>query len=290
MDYIDTFCSKMETRAINQKLRSLYTMWYVQKVESFNQDNIIEEKEKSLNPLHLLTCTDSYLESINRVMVFGQEAHDTLNENTLYTFPPEKYYLSEESYSYNKSIHAGDRKKAPRTLFLKQRLKIAGLDLDSLGSGALTDHDVVRFESVLLNNLNKTSYKGDHTPVKSDGILADIYQNVEYEAKSYTVFEHEFRILRPNRIVFLCGKGYGRHIERDFSTMLDYNGVIKPALNKLSLKDDNCIVSAPISFQYEDVANETIHARAILCYHPNAHMTYGQRKDYNREILEFIEG
>ena len=279
MEYADAFCKKPETKQINEKLKALYNTWYLNCVEPFRKSSF-SEQERLLNPLHLLTCTDSYLGSENKTIVFGQESHDTKNEHTLWDWAPVDYYLEESSYAYSKSIHEGNRKLAPKTLFLKQRFKLAGLDpkgnLDS-------DVDKLKFESILLNNLNKTSYKGSHTPIKKDGgILDKLYQNIEFEGKKLTIFEHEVCILRPDRIIIMCGRSYLSHLKRDFKTMLSFQN-IDEAVKKLSI--NNCLVSAPIQIAYEESLTSI-----LLTYHPNAHMTTYQRCDYDNKLRAFIAG
>lgn len=277
MEYTATFCKKPETKQINARLKTLYNTWYLACVEPCRKDSV-NEQELLLNPLHLLTCTDSYLESKNKTMVFGQESHDTKNEHTLWDWAPADYFQDESSYAYSQSIHAGNRKLAPRTLFLKQRFKLAGLDprinLDN-------DAEKLTFESILLNNLNKTSYKGNHTPVKNDGgILDRLYQQIEFENKELTIFEHEVRILRPDRIIFMCGRSYLNHVKRDFETMLNSQPIDKAVLN---LSINTSLISEPIRMDYED-----FHTSILLTYHPNAHMTACQRSNYDSKLRTFI--
>ena len=65
----------------------------------------------------------------------------------------------------------------------------------------------------MVNNLNKVSYGGKHTPV--DDSLKDIYSEFEFEGIKGNIYFHEIRILKPVKLVFVTGS-YTNHLERDF--------------------------------------------------------------------------
>ncbi len=282
MSFLDTFCSLKETRNINAKLKDLYGVWHRGlKIYDANDSQL---NGKSLNPLHLLTCTDSYLKK--RVMIFGQEAHDTNNAWTI-NKSPEDYYLTE--FPYDLAIHNCDRQKAPRTLFLKQRILLAGMD-KKCANRPFTEDEKQDFHSVLINNLNKTSYAGDHLGVIDHGLLARIYDPFEYEGTLGTIFEHELIILRPRKIVFLTGKGYWSHMKRDFKTIFAYGCLEELMREKVTNLNMSCKpVSDPIEFRYRP-GSQGEDCRAVVCYHPNARMRIDVRETlYDKAMLDFVK-
>ena len=281
MSFLDTFCSLKETRNINAKLKDLYGVWH-RGLKIYNT-NDSQLNGKSLNPLHLLTCTESYLKKM--VMIFGQEAHDTNNAWTI-NKSPEDYYLTE--FPYDLAIHNCDRQKAPRTLFLKQRILLAGMDKEC-ANRAFTEDEKQAFHCELINNLNKTSFAGDHLGVISNGLLARIYDPFEYEGIWGTIFEHELNILRPRRIVFLTGKSYWGHMERDFRTIFAYGCLGKLMREQvMNLNMSSKPVSDPVEFRYGSWSPEE-DCRAVVCYHPNARMRKDVREAlYDKVMLDFV--
>lgn len=277
MGFLDTFCISEETKDINKKLKDLYGVWY--RGLKIDGSDDLQLNGKSLNPLSLLTCTDSYLKK--RVMVFGQEAHDTKNEMTICN-KPEDYFLS--AFHYDIAIHEC---KAPRTLFLKQRILLANLDKNI--NMAFTTAEKQMFQGILINNLNKTSYAGDHLGVKKNGLLAEIYKPFEYDGILSTILEHELIILRPRKIVFLTGKGYWPHMKRDFQTVFPDGSMEKrkffEAENSLQLSSKP--VSDAIEFKYDSSSQKNV-CKAVVCYHPNARMKIDVRKEYDKVMLDFV--
>ncbi len=278
MDFLKSFCSLKETGEINGKLKDLYSVWH--RGLKIGDTNDLQINGKSLNPLSLLTCTDSYLKK--RIMVFGQEAHDTDNEMTIRN-KSEDYFLS--NFDYDIAIHEG---KAPRTLFLKQRMLLANIKKDI--NRPFTPEEKQMFHGILINNLNKTSYAGDHLGVKKDGLLADIYKPFEYDGIMGTILEHELLLLRPSKVVFLTGKGYWYHMARDFQTIFA-DGRMEESLFfetvdslKLSCKP----VSDPIEFRYDSRSQEDA-CKAVICYHPNARLKKDVRENkYDKVMLDFV--
>ncbi len=291
MGYIENFCRKEETKAINNRLNKLYITWYETKIVPNSNLSISNNKGKKLNPLHLLTCTDSYLDSDNRCIIFGQESHDTKSEETLFSLCPQQYHLKDNGYLYNEEIHSKNVKAAPRTLFLQQRFKLAGLSECCKNREQLSPVDKSQFESILLNNLNKTSFEGEHTSVKKKGIIKQIYEEFEFEGRSCTVFEHEFQILKPRKIVFLCGKSYFNHIRRDFKTLFESNlDEIQNGLGNLKLNEKYHQVSEPIRISYKPDEADAFCTDIILGYHPNAHMKEELRATYDECLVKFVKG
>ncbi len=75
-NYLEEYCNSEEAKKINSQLKSLYRQWHDCKfLTNKEKYNSLSVNNLALNMPLLLTCTDAYLDK--RVMLFGQEAHDT---------------------------------------------------------------------------------------------------------------------------------------------------------------------------------------------------------------------
>ena len=147
------------------------------------------------------------------------------------------------------------------------------------------------------NNLNKTSLGGDPTPFDEE------VKNVVYGEFSYTyngiksechnIFWHELNILRPTHLLFISGKEYDKHIERDFGE--DFYNWIKPMINGLSA-DTPAITGSDYDLSKEDIHNlfgindYDSGIKILYAYHPFAFILNGEpRKKYNAVIEGFVK-
>ena len=269
LNYLEEYCNGAETRSINERLSALYKQWY---------NAWYEGKEKlytdlSLNCPFLLTCTDAYIQ--NRIMFFGQEAHDKCSY--LHDFKKEldEYFVS-ESYHYEKLIRYDEH--GINQNFLKTRKVCAGLDPDTRFKDGEADYR--RFTSVLVNNLNKISYGGKSTPV--DERLRDIYSPIEFEGHKGNIFYHEMRILKPEKIIFATGS-YTNHLERDFGK--DVADQLRSSWKTLYLgkKGDHKVISEVSEFEYAGIKMKYIYG-----YHPSAHLNTDDRRNYFGAIKTFV--
>lgn len=294
MDYSKTGIferhTKLETK--NKKNAELYAMY-----QAFYKKMRTEAKSSEVNlcgynGVQLLTCFDSYLTADNKIMIYGKEAHT--DEGCVFDFSPE--YQNDGYYKYEYKIaHVGEpgipKKKCRHTEYLKTRELIARFD---------KKHEPEEREaeilSVLSNNLNKTSLGGNPTPFDEE------VKNVVYGEFSYTfngiksechnIFWHELNILRPTHLLFISGKEYDKHIERDFGEKF-YNR-IKPMINGLSA-DTPAITGSDNDLSKEDIHNlfgindYDSGIKILYAYHPFAFILNGEpRKKYNAIIEGFI--
>ncbi len=273
-NFPEKYCGQDETENINRRLLALYTQWYDKCFKAIES----EYADLSLNAPFLLTCTDEYLG--NRVMLFGQEAHDT--SSSLRDFHLDQY-LNPESYSYEEYIHG--EKKHPEgrrnlmsTNFLKTRKICAGIESDVKFIN--NEAAYKQFTSVLVNNLNKLSYGGKSTPV--DKRLNDFYKQFTFDEEEGNIFFHEFRILKPEKIVFATGS-YIKHLERAFGK--EVADQLKGSWQTLSLRKDgpHKTISDPGQFVFAGITIKYIYG-----YHPNAHLKDADRKSYENSIKNFV--
>lgn len=280
-----------DTKKINAELKAMYSAFY---------EKICQEAEDSdavlygYNGVQLLTCFDSYIESDNKIMVYGKEAHTDsgrlLEENPL--------YQTDEYYRYDYAIaHRNDENSpippsdCPETQYLKTRKLICGIEEDKKPSEE-------RILSILNNNLNKSSIGGNYTPCNK--VIDDlIYGRFEYKSESRNIYLHELNILRPTHLLFISGKGYDEHIKRDFGEKF-YDGVVKDLIREL--KDITKEAGYEPSSKTAELGNEEIKKyfeidkyfeteqkmKIIYAYHPSARFSAEAREEYIKRIKEYV--
>lgn len=267
--FIEEYCNDEETKSINERLLALYRRWYNMWYEGKERNYA----EIPLNRPALLTCTDAYLN--NRVMMFGQEAHDETSFLKDFQKELDEFFVS-ESYHYEKMIRF-DVKGIKRD-FLKTRKVCAGVNPNERFKD--NEPEYRRFTSVLVNNLNKVSYMGKHTPV--DNQLKDIYSDFEFDGIIGNIYFHETRILKPEKLIFLTGS-YTNHLERDFGK--EVADSLRDSWKTLYLGNngEHRTISQVGEVEY---AGRTM--KYIYGYHPSAHLSANDRNNYNESIKAFV--
>jgi len=301
-DYLKEYCDSEKTKTINAKLLAMYEKWY----DSWYKGNESRYANFStsckghpdqmvyLNKPLLLTCTDAYLG--NRVILFGKEAHDTDSSLSCFRCELDRYFDS-STYKYDTAIRFDERengkKKARNTEFLKARKICAELESNVFFS---EDSDSFKkFSGVLVNNLNKVSYGGRMTSAEKR--LEEIYAPFEFDKKTGNVFYHEFRILQPRKVLFLCGRGYTKHLIRDFGPSFSeelISGKLISSKGALALREDetSILVSVPKTLVSENECNlENEHSiEYIYGYHPSFLQYNGKKRNqYYKSITAFVK-
>ena len=301
-DYLKEYCDEDKTNIINTKLLAMYEKWYENWYR--NNEKLYDNFSKSykshpdkkfyLNKPLLLTCTDAYLK--HRVILFGKEAHDTDSSISCFRYELD-HYFDPSTYEYDTAIRFDERengkKKARNTEFLKIRKICAELESDISFS---EDADSFReFSGVLVNNLNKVSYGGRMTSAEKR--LEEIYAPFYFDEKYGNVFYHEFRILQPRKVLFLCGRGYTKHLLRDFGTYFSDKLISSKLIcskNTLSLRDDETgmLVSTPNILASENEYNleNECSIEYIYGYHPSFLQYNGKKRNqYYKSITAFVK-
>ena len=294
MDYSKTGIferhTKLETK--NKKNAELYAMY-----QAFYKKMRTEAKSSEVNlcgynGVQLLTCFDSYLTADNQIMIYGKEAHT--DEGCVFDFSPE--YQNDGYYKYEYKIsHIGEngitKSDCPQTDYLKTRELICGFEKSDNPKKR-----EAKILSVLSNNLNKSSIGGNFTPC-NENIDDLIYRPFTYHYEDKTseernIYCHELNILRPTHLLFISGKGYDKHIERDFGE--DFYNRIKPMINGLSA-DTPAITGSDYDLSKEDIHNlfgindYDSGIKILYAYHPFAFILNGEpRKKYNAIIEGFV--
>lgn len=273
----DTYCKNKETEETNERLRSLYEKWF--EIIKNNESTLKELKNSQNQPLSfpdLLTCTDPYFESENKIMIVGKEAnHDYPLFDNFCDFG-DKYLTNEfHQYKYQYDIANGDK----NSYFEKTRKLICNITSND-------DENGKKVMSVLVNNLNKISLGGEYTECNS--ALNKIYEPFCFEGCNENIFVHELRILKPTHIILLCGKNYNNHIKRAYGE--DFYKELEKDNDKFFIKV--MPVKEAKIFKFKDVAQDTksfsddISFSVIHCIHPSARL--GEyREKYDEEIRKF---
>lgn len=285
------------TKEINAELKAMYTAFY-KNIRHKVKDSDAELNGYGYNGVQLLTCFDSYIESINKIMVYGKEAHTDsgrlLRKNPLYQ--KDEYYRYDYAIAHrndeNSPIPASD---CPETQYLKTRKIICGIKEDEKPSED-------RILSFLNNNLNKSSIGGNYTPCNKviDKLIYGKFEYYYKDSKSEcgNIYWHELKILKPTHLLFISGKGYDEHIKRDFGGDF-YKSVIETLINQLKNGKSDCTPTSDIVElnntkikeylripDYFDSDKKTM--RVMYAYHPSARLSDEVRKMYNEKIKAFI--
>lgn len=128
----------------------------------------------------------------------------------------------------------------------------------------------------LINNIAKfaASTNGKHPPISSkDSLWKSMYKEFAFNGKTATIYQHELEILKPGKILLLCGPGRKNAIELAFQFESGFIDRFVPHLNK-----DKCANQ----FEYNNIT-------FMYALHPQAHMNTETRKEYDTRIEKFSE-
>ena len=285
------------TKRKNIELKAMYTAFYNHITskrfdsEDFNAENY--------NGIQLLTCFDSYVEADKKIMILGQEANT--DEGNIFDFLQQ--YQKDCYYKYEYKIaHVGETGIPPldckQTEYLKTRKLICR-------SNNYEDREK-EILSVLSNNLNKTSLKGNQTECYPPGEpkrktkkyiqykLRDemIYSEFCWNDFIGNIYLHELNILRPTHLVFLSGPGYRNHIIRDFGD--GFYDKIKNAIDSLSISGNPAVADDEYNLSEEEISKllsidgYKSGIKILFAYHPSTHLKEA-RTVYNKRIEEFLK-
>ena len=285
------------TKRKNTELKAMYTAFYNHITskrfdsEDFNAENY--------NGIQLLTCFDSYVEADKKIMILGQEANT--DEGNIFDFLQQ--YQKDCYYKYEYKIaHVGEmgisKSDCTQTEYLKTRKLICR-------SNNYEDREK-EILSVLSNNLNKTSLKGNQTECYPPGEpkrktkkyiqykLRDemIYSEFCWNDFIGNIYLHELNILRPTHLVFLSGPGYRNHIIRDFGG--GFYEKIKNAIDSLSVRDNPAVADDEYNLSEKEIS-KLFHIdgyksgiKILYAYHPFARLKEA-RTVYNKRIEDFLK-
>lgn len=283
MKMYSDFCYEEATLVINNnQLKPMYEAW--SKLINKMVDNLPEDILSKLTSPSLLTCSDSYLKSNKRIMFIGREAHH--DKGSLNDVFCENSYLTDEYTDYEDEIVKGEAKE---TNFLKTRRLLSGFDdYNSRLTGQVKDG--FKLMSLLVNNLNKTSFSGKAT--KCDADLNTIYQKFKYDGSCIeaNVFIHELNILKPDVLVMLCGRGYDEHIIRAFGE--NFYEYIK-SKQVFDVKQNIKAVSEIILIDKEKVKAwfgiDDYSFSVVYGFHPSARLKKEIRVEYEKALRMAIK-
>lgn len=128
----------------------------------------------------------------------------------------------------------------------------------------------------LINNIAKfaTSTNGKHPPVsQKDTFWKKMYEEFEFNGEMATIYQHELEILKPKKILLLCGPGRKRAVKLAFQFKSGFIDEYIPHLNK-----------AQCANRFEHNSIEFMYA-----LHPQAHMNSETRKEYDEQIEDFLK-
>ena len=131
----------------------------------------------------------------------------------------------------------------------------------------------------LINNIAKFSKKenGKYPPVNpKDCFWNRMYASFKYNETDGTIYQHELNILKPTKILLLCGPGRKQAIECAFGFEKGIPDNWIPHLNT-----EDCVKIFK-SEEYKDIT-------FMYTLHPQAHMSAEIRQKYDNEIKEFLK-
>jgi len=271
---------EFDTQLKNKQLKEMYQEW-LKKID----DNVLANDNTSkYNGIQYLTYSDSYLNKSAKIMIFGREANtqDYKFDNRQDFF--DKIYQHDLCYSYEYAIahpnesYAKDRKN---TFYLKTRKLICGFNDDKPDEASIC--------SVLINNLNKTSFMGKFTPCDKD-FDNSLYSDFDYNGLKKNVFIHELNILRPTHLIFLCGKGYDNHIIRNFGE--NFYKEIEILIKDISSKKNPVSGTKTLEpGKVKDLLGIENYGELKILYatHPSAPMKGNIRDEYKSKLEKFIK-
>lgn len=253
-----------DIETINHRLFELYRKW---SEECFSSEVKCVLTKHNYNYPQLVRCFDnSYTDK--RIMFFGKEAHDVEPWDYSNSFVKNEDFDTNKLWKYDKDILSSS---ALNTFYLKTRKLICNYkDCENYDERARS------LFSVINNNLNKTAPKGNHEPFDGVAAKVGIYKEFIFEGCFSNIFMHELRILEPQKIILLCGKGYDLHIERAFG---------KEFMAKMYSARTQCdfFIKRDIGYSFEINGYEVLH-----CFHPSTHFRKEKRDEYNTLLKEFV--
>lgn len=197
--------------------------------KNYNITNNYFQDNEDYSKSYYLQADDMYLN--NRTIIYGQEAN-AWNENI-------DTYLDVIRNKFK-----NDTKKTP---FIKT---------------------IILFNNALINNISKISKITFKNGIKK-GINTNIngmYESFFFSNGRKTLFQHEIDILKPNKVILLCGSKYKNRIQKAFDVKIEETLNIKTKLF-IRFKGYN-----DIDFFY-------------TC-HPNARLSTQVRNLYNDELIK----
>lgn len=287
---------KKRTEEKNAELNAMYEAFYKSMEEKARNSDI---KPDGYNGVQLLTCFDSYINAKHKIMVYGKEAHTKDGQ----LIEKSDCYQQDGYYRYDYAIAHRDDKNSDipksdcrETQYLKTRRVISGIKKDGKDANKAEELEA-KVLSILNNNLNKSSVNGNYTPCNGD--IDKLYDTFTYEyngkkSEKRNIYWHEINILRPTHLLFISGKGYERHIKRDFSDEF-YKKIIKRMIKELKIKERP--TSKVVELGEEDIkdyfgikdyfADEEYFntykckkMKIIYAYHPSARLNSDTREKY----------
>ena len=133
--------------------------------------------------------------------------------------------------------------------------------------------------NALINNIAKFSYKDNNKnpPVGIHDIFwKEMYKTFEFNGKKKTIYQHELDILKPKKVILLCGPGRVNAIIKAFNDE-DNDNAFKEKLITPKLDKDNCVCC----FSHNNI-------EFLYGLHPSAFMKKEIRTEYNKRIDKFI--
>lgn len=279
-EFVMKYCKSEECCRINNALKELYGEWvfhwYSDSPESSYQKASKKYKTETYHLTYpcLLTCTDGYLKS--RTIMYGQEEHYHIDKKQ----NPLDSFLQDAQYKFPTRIVNG---KADKTQYLRTRFVIPGLakaPYYAFPQFPLNEKDCVTFNSVLSNNVNKFSYCGQHTRVED--VPEELYHEILFNGVSCSIFLHELKILKPQRLVLLTGKGYGGQVSRDFGRLGDRIIAEYHNLSYSSLVYGFMLDREEVKELTNGIYEESLHI--VIGYHPGAYMKKETRNKYYQKL------
>ena len=156
--------------------------------------------------------------------------------------------------------------------------------------------------SVLHNNLNKTSKNGKFEKRYDSksrcaylSFQNALYKDFEFDGFTGNVFLHEIRILKPNKLLFISGTGYNKHIIGDFGEAF-FDRIVKKLIGELNKKETlelvpmsrTVIISPEQIKSMWDIDDYPSSLSVAYAYYPYSGMACELKKKYYEAIRAFI--